>query len=185
MNDERKYANGDEDPVAGVSRMAGEMPPPDGMEDALVGALAARGLLARSRMVMVRRVAFGAAVAAAFAIGVWFGASPDTPQQSPPASRYALLLFEGPAFEHGDGHREEYIEWAREFVSSGRFVDGEELGPESRVVGVRDSNIAGDDRLSGFFIVEASGIEEALSVAERHPHIRHNGTIEVRRIRNR
>lgn len=185
MNEVNKHANGDEDPMAGMSRMAGEMSPPDGMEDTLVDALTARGLLARSRLVMFRRVAYGAAVAAAFAIGVWFGASPGTSQQSPPESRYALLLFEGPAFEHGDGHRAEYIEWVRRFVSSGRFVDGEELGPESRVAGVGSADVAGDDRLSGFFIVEASGMEEALSVAEQHPHIRHNGTIEVRQIRNR
>ena len=38
------------------------------------------------------------------------------------------------------------------------------------------------ERLSGYFVVRAADIEQAIAIARASPHLRHGGTIELREI---
>ena len=135
------------------------------------------------------RGASGEAVETGQASGQATGQASGQPTAA--GSRYALLLYSAPESAPGDDgigldRRSEYIAWAQQTANGGRFVDGEELGRREVTVGVKPE--AATPRpvppsvLSGFFVVEATDFDEAVALAQNHPHVRHDGVIRVRAI---
>lgn len=101
--------------------------------------------------------------------------------------RYALLIYTDAAVEGLPIGAEaevvsEYTAWAREIRGSGREVTGERLLDENRMVAPEGSRPTDSLELGGYFVVQASDFEEAVELAEGHPHIRRGGFIEVRPI---
>ena len=101
--------------------------------------------------------------------------------------RYAFLIYTDPAVSPPPPSAEagvvsEYAAWAREIRGSGREVSGERLLDDSRMVAPENSNPTGPLDLGGYFVVQASDIDEAVELARGHPHLRRGGTIEVRPI---
>jgi hypothetical protein len=108
--------------------------------------------------------------------------------------RYAIFLFENSAYETPateSAMKErvaEYTEWARSLARSGRDVSGEELSGDGRFCrlegGALQSSqpVANEKRgvLSGYFMIGAKSLDEALEVARTCPHLKHGGSIEVR-----
>jgi hypothetical protein len=113
------------------------------------------------------------------------------------AAVYALLLYEDEGFAQGEtGHRPEHVEEYRRWVGSlrtgGRLADGERLsytgttlrlGADGGVVELAGEAVRGPaGRLAGFFLIEAENDAEARRLAADCPHLRHGGTVELRRV---
>ncbi|TAH34379.1 MAG: hypothetical protein EYC70_15655 [Planctomycetota bacterium] len=171
-----------------------ERAPRPELEERVVAALQARGLLHRHRPGGVRRwIGLAAGLAAAFLLGYWLGArrEPEPPPQ-PPLGQWLLLLYENqgpwPAdLTEADMPRivEEYRSWARENAVGGERLElrGNRI---SLVAGEIDSQIVPGPEdalyLGGFFVIQAQNLEQARTIAETCPHLKYGGIIEIREI---
>ena len=190
-----------------LESLGGEMPPA-GLEDRVVEALATRGLLRHSGSATVTwrtrlpRVA-AAVVAASILIAIGAGGAlwwTSAPAPATAESAFVLLLMSGPeelAVTDAEEARrvDEYSSWAGEIAGQGRFVAGEKLASDARLLSPRpnantttmaDEPVAAADRsgavLAGYFIVRADTYDDAVEIARGCPHLRYGGQIEVRRI---
>jgi len=86
---------------------------------------------------------------------------------------------------------QEYGELSQSLAKSGRYKAGEELKPTATAttVRVRNGKVQATDgpfaetreQLGGFYLVEATDLDDAIAVAARIPSVR-NGCVEVRPI---
>jgi len=156
--------------------------PPPALERRTVGALRSAGLV---REVWWRRPAAVAALVAAAFLSGWLArdaaraAAPARQAQGSESPRFALLLYGGDAGGAEDDRVREYREWARRLASEGRRISGEKLADDAAVAGAGVPDAAA---LRGFFILDARSESEAQRIAATHPHVRHGGTVVVRRI---
>jgi hypothetical protein len=160
-----------------MSEFMREIPPPDLLEDRVVAALKARGLVTTFRSSRLRGAALATAAgillfAAGFATGASQHRSASTPDAGSP--RFILLLHETAASgATGIAERElvdEYRKWAQAVSADGSAIRGEKLKDEA------------GQTLSGFFIVEAPSLEAARAIAATCPHVRYGGRVDVREI---
>jgi hypothetical protein len=103
--------------------------------------------------------------------------------------QFLLLLYDSanPAATPPDSGRTarivaEYSAWARSLATEGRLVSAEELSdaPADWLGGsVRTVDGA---RIGGFFLIRAGDLSEARQIAERCPHLKYGGRIELRPI---
>ena len=86
---------------------------------------------------------------------------------------------------------EEYHGWGEELAGKGKLVSGIKLKDEpGRVlrpqgngeIDTADGPYRQGETIGGFFIIEASGYDEATATALTCPHLRYGGRIEVREI---
>jgi hypothetical protein len=169
-----------------------ELSPRPEVEDRIVAALRARGLIrtAWTRSRLAARLAAAAAglalLAAGFAVGR--GSTPR-PGDAPAEPRFALFLLRGserlpenPGEEAG--RVAEYRSWARGLAGAGRFVSGEKLEDRGEQIGAPGGAAASvpEEEVRGFFIISAENFEDALAIARQCPHLRHGGRILVRPI---
>lgn len=168
-------------PLAGL---AGEVTPPAALEQRVRQDLRARGLIGgpgwRHWGPGVRRVLATAAAVLLFVSGVMVGRQRDQ-GSAEGGARFALLLYEPAGFDTTRTHAElaqEYGAWAASLES--RFVGGEALGAQ-RVLGGEVPAASGQVP-TGYFLLRASGWEEAMAIAAACPHLRHGGVVAVREI---
>jgi hypothetical protein len=102
--------------------------------------------------------------------------------------RFLLLLYDAKNSGAAQSAEEktqivaEYSAWARGLASEGRLVSAEELSenpPEWFGGAVQTVDGA---RIGGFFLIRARDLSEARQIAERCPHLRHGGRVELRPI---
>jgi len=173
-------------------RLERETQPPSELKRRVVGSLVNRGLLSRPGGAgAVRRAAFlAAALAVAFAGGAAVGrqvARRDTDERN----RYALFFLEGPDFDQPPGrHRymAEYQAWAAT-LRQGKMIEGHALDYPFTVLRSSSDSVAawGDVSrqpvaIAGYIIIRAASDAEAVAIARTSPHLRHHGTIEIRRL---
>jgi hypothetical protein len=85
----------------------------------------------------------------------------------------------------------EYAAWARALAGAGRLVGAEKLRDDQRVL-LRERSAgleleralpaAGEGWTSGFFLLRARDLDEAIELASGSPHLRYGGEIEIRTI---
>jgi hypothetical protein len=95
---------------------------------------------------------------------------------------YVMLLWEGESFEPGDDPAavaDAYAGWARSVTRAGIAVSGEELGSDRAIVGAEAGPPTGAGRIGGFFLLDATTMDEARRLAEGHPHVAAGGVIEI------
>lgn len=156
---------------------------PGNMEEDMVRMLKDHGLLGQKRS-FYRKKLFWLPVAAsitAFLIGFFIGKEQDDGSgvivQN--ESKFVLFLYEGDNFEGKteDEMVSDYITWAQEVSREGHLVSGEKLEGQKQILGDRDQG-----ELSGYFIIFADDLSEAVRISETHPHLKYGGSIEVRPI---
>ena len=79
----------------------------------------------------------------------------------------------------------EYAGWAADLRRRGVAIDGEKLEDERWLLGPeggRERRGPARGALAGYFLIEAADPDAALAVAESCPHLRHGGSVELRRI---
>jgi hypothetical protein len=172
--------------------LARELSPGPDVEDRIVAALRARGLIRTSwtRSRFAARLAAAAAGLALLAAGFAVGrASTPRPGEEPAQTRFALFLLRGaealpenPVEEAG--RVAEYRSWARGLAGAGRFVSGEKLEDRAEQIGAPAGAVASasEEEVRGFFIISAESFDDALAIARQCPHLRHGGRILVRPI---
>lgn len=160
------------------------------LEDRVVAALRARGLLAKAPSRPMRRAGALAAGLVLFAAGVLAGRNWPAPNNDnrPAGSRFVLFL-DDPKGRDQDADEpsrvREYSAWAREQRAAGRLLGGEKLEPTALAMEGDAAAIAstGDPALvGGYFVVVADDLAGAVAVARTCPHLRHGGRIVIRPI---
>lgn len=175
-------------------------PPPSAtLEDRVVDELKARQLIkskpagaANMKMQYAINAAIAVvAVAIGLVLGQRFDAAPG-PAAEVTGHQYVMLLYEDETYDApAPGKMEErigeYSQWAREVAATGKYVTGKKLTDDSLLLlpdGTR-SNVtpaAEQGVLEGYFIITATDIEEAASIAESCPHLRYGGAVSLRRL---
>jgi hypothetical protein len=190
---------------AALERLRAGEPPAD-LEDSVVAAIAARGLIgggshAPARplpepqipKVPARRAWAWGALALAAALAAFYAgisvsdrgagrpAGGSGAARQSPTERYMLLLYEDAAYrapatpEEQAARVAEYVGWAEDLRERGIDIEGEELAPEGGPEGRLGI-------LSGYFLIAAPDADAAAAIARTSPHVRHGGTVVVRRI---
>jgi hypothetical protein len=160
--------------------------PSPGFEARVLNELRAEGLVGRPRRRLGPVLAWAALLAGVFVAGILVGDRRGRPADRMDGDRYVLLLLVGPLYrspETADAERArvaEYAAWAGELAQAGRFVEGEKLDDTLHRLGEPAS--VGEEVVAGFFVIEAGSLQEALRIARTTPHLRHGGSVEVRRI---
>ena len=158
--------------------MPGPAGPSPGLEERVVAALRAQGLLAPRQG--GHRLWLVAAGLVCFVFGWALRGQVERREAASDGSLYLLLLSE--LSERADSSAEaqrveEYRSWAIELRRQGRLVRAEKLGAESHALGAKGETAP--TRASGFFLIRAASIEEALALARGCPHLLHGGSITV------
>jgi hypothetical protein len=184
---------------------------PTGAAERVTRLVEARALTApRPRVTRARGplvAASAVALAASLAVGVVLGkrsaassagASPNVAVGAPARERYVLLLH-GPARRAPASRAEaaadsvaeqaivaEYRSWAMRLRASGALVMAEKLAddPVTMLTANGASELPHDapDELGGFFLVQVADSAEAFRIARECPHLKHGGTVQIRRI---
>ena len=80
----------------------------------------------------------------------------------------------------------EYSAWARGLATAGSLVMAEKLADDPLTIlaasGATEAIRGTADELGGFFVIQAADSAEAFRIARDCPHLRHGGTVQVRRI---
>jgi hypothetical protein len=116
---------------------------------------------------------------------------------SPPKQKY-LLLLHGPARPANAGPPtaadsaaeraivDEYRAWATSLANAGSLVTAEKLADQPLTMLIADREVQmprnTPEELGGFFLIQAADSAEAFRIARNCPHLRHGGTVQVRRI---
>lgn len=171
-----------------------EQEPPAALEERTVAAVKAAGLImtpgarrwspgryAAAAVVLMSCVAIG------FAAGTWTAGTPVSQQPD-----YVLLLRASAEERQPVTDTEmqeritEYGSWARDLAQRGKLLAGEKL--ESRgwlqadnSAPVPNAGIA-EGSIQGYFLIKSTSYDDAVRIAKSCPHVRHGGSIEVRRI---
>jgi len=97
------------------------------------------------------------------------------------SSRFILMLHEDDNFRGNNELSKEYYQWLLEIRDQQRYITGEELSYDaSWLEGKKE--VFGTDRVTGFFILEAENMDEAVEISKSSPHLKYGGRIEVRKI---
>lgn len=100
-----------------------------------------------------------------------------------PSQGYMMVLHEDDDFLAGSSVTEEYKQWKESIAEKGVKITGQELRNEATLVSSNevttlDANT--QNRITGYFILEAGSLEEVLNLASSSPHVKYGGNIEVK-----
>ena len=150
-----------------MTNLSREMQPDAGLEERVVSALAAAGLVRRRRSWPVW------AAAAAAAIVVVVGITTFRPKRAPaPGNTYAVLLYEDPAYKPsppqvGNVRVQVLSRWADSLNAVGKYISA--------------GRLTGPGPLGGLFMVRATDDADAARIAASCPFRQWGGHVEVKR----
>lgn len=164
--------------------------PPNGFEDTLLARLKQEQLISNNIVMKRNTIYWMAAAVAGIILGFFIGQY--TSQSGQPAiaengeSQYLLLLYEDSTFTTNGKDIpvliKEYTDWAVSMSEEGRLVGAEKLASQSYPLGNIPETSVG--HTSGYFVIRASSLKEAMDLTKTHPHLTYNGGIELRPIEN-
>lgn len=169
-------------------KLSREALPPSALENRIIHELAQEGLIKKKTGTLLLK--WSGAVAAS-ALLFLSGALYERTQLKDavaiePSKGYMLILHEDQDFKPGDPMEmfKEYEKWMNDTYRRGVRITGQELKDESVLVQNEKPedyrNGIAEPKTTGYFLLEAGSLDEAVSVARENPHTRHGGTIEVK-----
>ncbi len=187
---------------AAFEKLKREHKPPSALEKQTVMALRRRGLLRAKRSLhdwfagwSLPRVAFaGLAAVLIFIAGLAIGRQQAESPTRQPVSLFALLIHDDEnAPADAAKQAQEYSNWMFGLMEAGRFATGQELHESGRVIKADDHVLelseqtrkGGYGNIGGFFLIEAASYAEAVTLAATCPHLKYDGSIEIRKVRQR
>ncbi len=190
----------EQDALRALSR---ERQPPPELEDRVVAALSGRGLIRAPAWRRWAPLAAAAVVTLAlgFAAGR-FSLKPPTASDDTAAAaaenpaRFVLLLYDDPVRDASRSPEEEsrlsaeYTAWAGELGRAGRFVAGDPIHGEGRMLRLQGERIeslpaaaeAGGEIVVGYFMIRARDQAQAVEIARGCPHLKYDGGVLVRQV---
>ncbi len=164
-----------------------EKAPPGHIEKNIVAQLEKEGLIKKINTMNYLKWAASIAASVLLFIGGMFyeQSKANTMVEIEPTKGYMLLLHEDTNFTPGDPMAmfEEYKTWMENTFSRGVKITGQELKPEATLVKGETQqafDAQAETKTTGYFIVEANSLEEAIRVAKENPHIKYGGSVEVK-----
>jgi hypothetical protein len=110
----------------------------------------------------------------------------------PSTVKYVLLICGSEDRLNDERRMSAWGEYANELAAAGKVRGGERLRPAATATTLR---LSGGERLlsdgpyaetkeqvGGFFVIEASNLDEAVELASKMPHLQDGGTVEIRPI---
>jgi|GEM_PF-1286002 len=166
-----------------------ELQPPGSLEGKIVSQLYGEELIQNNKLKKryMRTILAIAAAVLIFIGGIYVEReSSVSPVSINPERGYMLILYEDQNFRAGDPATmaKEYGQWMQNTFARGVKITGQELDQRATVVGnggqVTRMEPCNEGKITGYFILEASSLEDALVVAKDNPHIKYGGTIAVK-----
>jgi hypothetical protein len=175
MSDEHEWSEAERQALA---RLRVPLNAPANIEARIVGDLRLRGALRSPVWRPMKAAAAAAVLIAALASGAMLDRI--LTRRSAPGDRFILLLYGG---TEDPSRRGEYAAWARSVARSGVDISGEELSqPAEEVWADTSRRVPADPLPRGYFVVDASTLDEARRIASTCPHLQHGGRIVIRAI---
>lgn len=105
-------------------------------------------------------------------------------------STYMMILLEDENFhlENTIDAAKEYGIWNAQMNEAGIKMTGQELQNETHSISASQIVFLDEDhsnRITGYFLIEASSAEEAIAIAKESPHIKYGGKIYLKKFRVR
>ena len=163
-----------------------EMPSPE-LEKRLIRQLKSENLI-KNTLTMNTYLKWAASIAAAvliFFVGNMVGKRSSVISIDPNLG-YMLILHEDEKFQPGEPYEmfREYAQWMNNTFEKGISITGQELKNEATWIdaekNVEHLTASATNKVTGYFVLEARSLEEALEVAKNNPHIKYGGSIEVK-----
>ena len=181
-------------------KLSQEKMPPNRVEKEIVIILYKKGLLETKKMFpfwqnhspVFQGAVILIAVCLLFSMGFSAGVlymNNQVPGQ--PKSQFALFIINDEvAFKNEMALASEYAQWMKNIVASGRSASGKQLFDGGKILyslggEIKASDVSTDDRygqIGGFFLIDAASYDEAVKIASTCPHLKYQGSIEVRQI---
>jgi len=144
-----------------------ERPPDPALEERVVSALVAAGLVRRRRSRAPIWLAAAAVLVLAIGFSLW-----RTRHTVAPGNTYVLLLYEDSTYRfappgHGADRLAEMSRWADSLAKRGQLDVG--------------GHLVGSTAPGGLFIIRAKSDSDAALIAASCPHVKYGGRVEVRR----
>jgi len=173
-------------------RLPAVEPPPE-LAERVRATLETRGLIRRldsgapaptlaRRNAWIARLGYVAAgVLLGFVARNALGTTGGRPPTAATAGQYVLLLYGDRADDTGAVHvvrEREYGRWASELTGGVRWVAGHELGDVIETLGPPSGSLA-NDRLAGYFVIDAPSRARAAEIARSCPHLKYGGRVVV------
>lgn len=195
MHDETSQEFSPEE-LEALRALSHERQPSPELEERVVAALEERGLIrapAWRRWGAVAAVAL-VTLAAGFAAGRF--SLPSAPAPVDESPRFVLLLYDTPEREASRGPElerrlaAEYGAWAGQLGREGRFVAGDPIHGEGRMLRQAGDRVealpagaeAGGEIVVGYFMIRARDHAEAVEIARGCPHLKYDGGVLVRQV---
>jgi hypothetical protein len=106
--------------------------------------------------------------------------------------KYLLLICGDEQLLNNGARTQQWADYTNDLVSAGKIRGGERLRPSTSATTVRMSNgsrLLSDgpyaetkEQLGGFYLVEATDLDDAVDLASKMPHLADGGTVEIRPI---
>lgn len=185
MNEEQGLSDAEKELFKGLER---EQKPPKALEHKIIAQLINEGQLKKTSAmnIYMKWVSSIAAATLIFLSGAYYEKTRSVnPVIIEPSRGFMLLLHEDHNFKSGDPKDmvEEYRRWRENTMTGGVKIVGQELKNESSIINAGKKVAHRSDRTSrttGYFLLEARSMDEAILVAKENPHIKYGGTIEVK-----
>ena len=161
--------------------------PSQRLQDSIVKALKNESLINNTQIMKRERIFWMAATVAGILLGLFLNArfqfNTTQPQAAMKPLQFIMLLHEDEKFDPGTAQISEliteYTNWATEVSKSGNLVSAEKLSDEVIPFGQLAS---APQKVSGYFVIATSSVEEAEKLVKTHPHLKYKGSIELRPI---
>lgn len=115
----------------------------------------------------------------------------------PPAKSEYLLLFRSLDWHHGLSPEEiqkimiDWVAWSDGLVADGRSKARRSLSGGGKIISGKDRKVSdgpfaeAKEAVAGYFLLEVSGLEEAIEIARQCPTVPFGATVEVRQLPER
>jgi len=160
----------DDDLVNALRALPRQSLPPAELEGQVVSRLREEGLL------VTRPVRWTYLAAAVLAMALFLGGYAIGRTRDLEPTHVLLVHRLASTPEQSRERTREYGAWAR------NLAGGAKLAQAGWVLDASRAASSPTNEVSGYFLIRASGDAEALAIAKSCPHIRHGGSVELRRI---
>lgn len=190
MNEENTQGK-QEEILERINSLEHELQPAPGLEERIVKGLQREGLI-RSGLPTQARLLHPVLAAVAALVFLATGMLLQNFRQisssnSMSENTYVVFLKKGHEYKEARNEKErrerieQYRNWARDIKQKGVAISGTKLRDEIHFLG-RGPTVKESEIVSGYFLIDAGSLQEAIRLSRTCPHLLYGGAIEVRRV---
>ena len=166
------------------SQLEREKPPEPALEGRIINKLKSEDLIKTTydMKAYLKWAATVAVIIVAYFLGAYSQKGDPVNQEM----AYMLILQEGEGFQPGEPTEmfNEYRNWMHSIDEKGIQITGQELKNQAVLISSKEDvdylEEHETNRVTGYFVLNTSSLEEAIAIAQDNPHIKYGGTIQVK-----